>query len=308
MKTAATALDLKREAAAPAAPVAGRVEAAASNRADATTTSDVETLPSKPADAPLTPPADLPLIDAVKRPADVLQMPFARSPVTPPTDLPETPQIEAPMAAAENVLTTPSLEIARGVDVDLPPRPHEVDSKPASSGRRNMLLGVLALLLVGAVVVWFVNGPEKTAPAATVAPAPAEAPKPAQTPAPAAQAPAQSTPAPGSSAPAPATPTAAPPAVTAPADPKPAPAATGTPPVAHGSSFEIVVASFRTEPRAVAVAAQVSDAGLPVRRREVGGWQQVISGPFPSREQADAARQRLEAAGLSGTQIVAVDR
>jgi cell division septation protein DedD len=72
--------------------------------------------------------------------------------------------------------------------------------------------------------------------------------------------------------------------------------------------FEILVASFRTEARAAAVAAQVTDAGLPARQRGVGGWQQVIAGPFPSREAADAARQRLEGAGLAGTQIVLTGR
>jgi DedD protein len=218
------------------------------------------------------------------------------------------------MAPSASVLTMPPFEVVRTADIDLAPRPPEMDSTPASSGRRNILIAVLALLFVAAAVVWFMNGPEKTAPAATAAPAPADASKPAQAPGPAAQAPAQSPQVRGSSAPAPTT-TAAPSAVTAPAPPaaaaavpKPAPAATGAAPVARGSSFDIVVASFRTEPRAATVAAQVSDAGLPVRRREVAGWLQVISGPFPSREEADAARQRLEAAGLSGTQIVAVER
>jgi hypothetical protein len=241
--------------------------------------------------------------------------PPADAPATPDVDEPETPRIEAPMAPSASVLTMPPFEVVRAADIDLAPRPPEMDSTPASPGRRNILIAVLALLFVAAAVVWFMNGPEKTAPAATAAPAPAAAPKPAQAPGPAAQAPAQSPQAPGSSAPAPTTPTAAPSAVTAPAPPaaaaavpKPAPAATGAAPVARGSSFDIVVASFRTEPRAATVAAQVSDAGLPVRRREVAGWLQVISGPFPSREEADAARQRLEAAGLSGTQIVAVER
>ena len=94
-------------------------------------------------------------------------------------------------------------------------------------------------------------------------------------------------------------PTAAPPpepaAVIAPTDSRPA---------ATAPSFEIVVASFRTESRAAAVAAQVSGAGLAVRRRVIGGWQQVIAGPFASREEADTARQRLEQAGLPGTQVV----
>ena len=77
---------------------------------------------------------------------------------------------------------------------------------------------------------------------------------------------------------------------------------------AIGPSFEIIVASFRTEARAASVAAQVGDAGLTVKRRTIGGWQQVIAGPFPSREEADAAHQRLERAGLPGTQVVLAPR
>ena len=107
----------------------------------------------------------------------------------------------------------------------------------------------------------------------------------------------------GRSSPATAAPASPPPATSAPAS-APAPSA----PTARDAivpSFEIIVASFRTEARAVSVAAQVADAGLKVRRRTIAGWQQVIAGPFASREEADAAHQRLERAGLPGTQIVA---
>jgi cell division septation protein DedD len=89
--------------------------------------------------------------------------------------------------------------------------------------------------------------------------------------------------------------------------PATAPAAAASP-AGHTQSFEIVVASFRTEPRAAAVAAQVTDAGLKVRRREVGGWLQVLAGPFASREEADAAHQRLEQVGLSGSQVISIER
>ena len=75
-----------------------------------------------------------------------------------------------------------------------------------------------------------------------------------------------------------------------------------------GTAFEILVASFRTDGRAAAVEEQVKAAGLPVRRRVAAGWQQVIVGPFASREAADAARQRLDGAGLTGSQIVSVER
>jgi hypothetical protein len=233
----------------------------------------------------------------------------------PPVDLLAAPLVDAPMATPARVLAMPPVDIVR-TDIDVAPTPDAANLPAASgAGRRNMLVAVLALVLVAAVIVWFVNRPQQTVPAAAVAPAPSAAPKTTPAPAPPAPAPAQPGQTAASSVPAP-TPTAAPSTAATPASPpaatanpkaSPAPPASGAAPGARGS-FEIVVASFRTEPRAVAVAAQVSDAGLPVRRREVGGWLQVLSGPFPSREDADAARQRLEAAGLSGTQIVSIDR
>lgn len=97
----------------------------------------------------------------------------------------------------------------------------------------------------------------------------------------------------------PATPPAAmetpvPPAAVTPAAPAPA----------AGEGFDIVVASFRTDERAAAVASVVSTLGLPVRRRVADGWQQVVSGPFAARIDADEAQERLNRAGLTGTRIV----
>jgi len=68
------------------------------------------------------------------------------------------------------------------------------------------------------------------------------------------------------------------------------------------------VASFRTEVRAASVADQVTALGIPVRRRESDGWQQVIAGPFGSRAAAEEAQQRIHAAGLTGTQIAPAAR
>jgi cell division protein FtsN len=51
------------------------------------------------------------------------------------------------------------------------------------------------------------------------------------------------------------------------------------------------------------VAAEVAALGLPTRRRVLDGWQQVICGPFASRMDAEKAQQRLDRAGLTGTQI-----
>jgi len=86
------------------------------------------------------------------------------------------------------------------------------------------------------------------------------------------------------------------------------PASTGPPSelaaVSTGGRFEIVVASFRTDARAASVASQVAALGLPVRRRVSDSWQQVVSGPFASRSDAEEAQQRLHGGGLTGTQIV----
>jgi general secretion pathway protein A len=103
-------------------------------------------------------------------------------------------------------------------------------------------------------------------------------------------------------APAPRTPvstgTPAPPAAAAPA--------AAAAPMAAGERFDIVVASFRTDARAAAVAAEVAALRLPMRRRVMDGWQQVVSGPFASRTDAEEAQQRLLRAGLGSTQIVRI--
>jgi general secretion pathway protein A len=86
-----------------------------------------------------------------------------------------------------------------------------------------------------------------------------------------------------------------------------APAAATSAP-AGGELFEIIVASFRTESRAASVAGDVTALGLPIRRRAVDGWQQVICGPFQARTTAEEAQQRLLRAGLGSTQIVRATR
>jgi len=69
-------------------------------------------------------------------------------------------------------------------------------------------------------------------------------------------------------------------------------------------SFAVVAASFKTATRATAVAAQASALGLPAFTRSVGEWQQVQVGPYATREEADTARQQLDAAGLAGTRVI----
>ena len=76
--------------------------------------------------------------------------------------------------------------------------------------------------------------------------------------------------------------------------------------VAVDESFTIVVASFRTSTRAAAVAAEVAALGLPASTRSAsGGWQQVVVGPYASRNEATEAQQRLTGAHLAGTQVTA---
>jgi cell division protein FtsN len=87
-----------------------------------------------------------------------------------------------------------------------------------------------------------------------------------------------------------------------------APAPRAAAAAATGERFEIVVASFRSDAGATSVAAEVAALGLPIRRRVLDGWQQVLSGPFASRAEAEEAQQRLDGAGLTRTQIVVAAR
>jgi cell division protein FtsN len=68
------------------------------------------------------------------------------------------------------------------------------------------------------------------------------------------------------------------------------------------------VASFRTDARAAAVAADLTGLGVPTRSRASDGWQQVVSGPFASRREAEEARERLLRAGFEDTRVVTTDR
>jgi general secretion pathway protein A len=77
---------------------------------------------------------------------------------------------------------------------------------------------------------------------------------------------------------------------------------------ATSDGFEILVASFRTEVRATEVVERLTNAGQSVRQRSVGGWQQVVAGPFASRTAAEDAQRRLEREGFTGTQIVSSAR
>ena len=160
--------------------------------------------------------------------------------------------------------------------------------------RQTRYLTVAVPFTLAAVAAWFVVRPARRpvvqapAPAAAAAPAPlapgsrSDSPRPGAT-------------APGSNA--------APPAGSS--EPLGA-IALSTPAV--GGHFDILVASFRTDARAASVAAEVAALGLPIRRRVSDGWHQVISGPFASRLDAEAAQLRLSRSGHADTRIVTTDR
>jgi general secretion pathway protein A len=173
-------------------------------------------------------------------------------------------------------------------------------SRPAAAPRlARYLVVAIALASLAAVAILYFVRPSR--PPVAQAPPPAAAPAPS---APRASG-AQPDPAPaGAAAPVPnSAPTAGTPAPKAIAPPPSMPAAAST-----GGSFEIVVASFRTDGRAASVAAEVEALGLPIRRRNLDGWRQLLAGPFASRADAEAAQRRLQRAGLTGTQIVETAR
>jgi type II secretory pathway predicted ATPase ExeA len=218
----------------------------------------------------------------------------------------------------------PAEHLASHVETGVAPPPK------AASIPTSRYVAVGAALLVLAAVLWF--GFHALRPAAGVVEAPGVSGPPASSEGSPATAPAGTAaggnaasgtaPASGSAAtlPTPAAPIGAPSGTApapgaAPGTPRPATPQPGAVPPAAGAGvtgvatgFDIVVASFRTDERAATVADQVKALGLPMRRRVAAGWQQVISGPFPSQGAAGEAQQRLARAGLSGTQIVPASR
>ena len=56
--------------------------------------------------------------------------------------------------------------------------------------------------------------------------------------------------------------------------------------------------------RASQVATELEALGQPVRQRTSDGWEQVLAGPFKTREAAEQAQAKLDQAGYTGTQIV----
>jgi type II secretory pathway predicted ATPase ExeA len=69
--------------------------------------------------------------------------------------------------------------------------------------------------------------------------------------------------------------------------------------------FAVIAGSFRTPGRATALAADLTQLGLPAFVRTIpSGFEQTVVGPYASREEAVAARARLAAAGQTDAQVV----
>jgi hypothetical protein len=266
---------------------------------------------------------DVPIINAAARALAMPEQPVASAPTTTPQQPATTPQQLAAKPAADSsdfdlpppIIAARPRPISAPRAVDQPARPAPpprlerlpraerasvafgsmVRHEEPSSNRKWLLFGVLGVVAI--VAIWFLMSSRSPAPSSSAEPA---ASQPAGTP----PAPTTVPPPPANVAPPtePATPAAAiPPASTSPAPTNPPPTAGA----ASGSErFEIIVASFRTDARASQVASEVTALGLPIRRRVSDGWQQVLAGPFASRSEASAAQQRLNDAGLTGTQIV----
>ena len=235
-----------------------------------------------------------------------------------PAPLPSTPLAAYPSertVAAEPPPTPSVPPVASPEPGELPVAFGEMPDAETPRPHSNRLLVVAAVVIVAGAAAWFaVRGFLRSEPAdssfTAAAPPPAERQAP-----PAAAPPATAPPAtpplsapvkpPANTVPPPAT-TTAPPAMPA-APPLNAPPVSSTgqaPTPANAGPFEIVVASFRTMTRASEVAAELTALGQPVRQRTSDGWQQVLAGPFPTRDAATAAQERLDRAGYTGTQIV----
>jgi general secretion pathway protein A len=213
-------------------------------------------------------------------------------------ELPAAPAITPePFWSALRSQPTVSEKIADSADEVPAVESHVAASNPALTLVSKIWLLVSALAAAVAVFVWL-GVREARSPAA----APRRAALSPASPATAAPGTRPDTAPSAANAPAPRTPVStgipAPPAAAAPA--------AAAAPMAAGERFDIVVASFRTDARAAAVAAEVAALRLPLRRRVVDGWQQVVSGPFASRTDAEEAQQRLLRAGLGSTQIVRI--
>jgi general secretion pathway protein A len=101
--------------------------------------------------------------------------------------------------------------------------------------------------------------------------------------------------------------TLAPPPAAAPSvpttSPRQQPTATASPAVAT-ESYQIVVASFRTEERATVAVEELKRLGRQASARfDSAGWYVVSAGPFSTADEARTAQAELERVGYSGTRV-----
>jgi hypothetical protein len=277
---------------------------------------------------------DAPLVDgaaaelAIRRPTAAFVPP---APSAPPALVEYPPEMAAARATSPVPESPAAAEAPQAASVAWPD-PGELpvafgDAAETEAPRRNnKLLVAAAVVIVAAAAAWFaVRGFFRAEPAdstfTSAAPPPAErqtqpasAPSPTPQTTPPASPPARDVPPPASAAPASAAPASVPASPTPPisaAGPTSSsgePAASAPAPPQPAGPYEIVIASFRTMTRASEVAAELTALGQRVRQRTVDGWEQVLAGPFASREAAVAAQEQLDRAGYTGTQIVPAPR
>ena len=273
---------------------------------------------------------DAPLIDGAAAELGIQRPPVAPAPTAwsapsaiadylpekpAPAEAPQVAAVAAPEAPSEAAPPAPSVVWRDRGDL---PVAYEPAAEIETPRRNSRPLVIAAVVIVAAAAAWFgIRGFMSSEPAnsnSTSTPAERQpAPSSVPPPVPEVRTPAS---APAASAPASASPTAAAPTAAAPTPSAPPPAATSTsaapapapPPAEAPGSFEIVIASFRTVTRPSEVAAELTAHGQRVRQRTIDGWEQVLAGPFPTREAAVAAQEQLDRAGYTGTQIVPAPR
>ena len=193
------------------------------------------------------------------------------------------------------------LEAASRLRLDVP------EAVQPTKARRWPTIAAAVLALAAAGAWWWsshaaVQAPSRTGTGAAEAPVGAP-PPPSAAPATAAPATPADTPAatppPAADAPTPAVP---PPAT----DSASAPAATPSAlPALPAGSFQIQVASFKTESRARDAATAIDKLRVPVSVRPDGAgvWYRVVAGPFASRDLAVEAQATLDKSGYGGTRV-----
>jgi general secretion pathway protein A len=212
---------------------------------------------------------------AVIRAAKSLTIEVPASLTTPPAAVPEV----APWSVAPQPLTTSSA-------APIPYPETYAPTAPKGRARRPYVpIAVAAALAVAVLVVWMSRGRGVVSSGANPASSP--------------EAGRQAVPSVPASRPAP--PPAVPTAVVADVSPKVA----ADPPDAASTvnKFLIIVSSFRTRDRSVRVASDISALGLPAFVRSSSGWEQVIVGPYTTRQEAIAAQSKLESEHFEDTKV-----